>query len=355
MRFFDRFKRKAEPEKRAYGSGYTSQIIGARQAYITGAQGAAELTGTVQTCVSLWEGGLTLAAVEGTELLDRRTMGLVARSLALRGEALFVIDGDMLLPCSDWDVTTSLGVPRAYRASIANAGGGISRTALAEEVLHFRIGSDVSAPYLGNAPLRRASLSAGMLHSVEAALAEVFENAPIGTQIVPMPETSEVDLEDLGRDMRGQRGRILLRESVNVAAAGGPAPAQDWKPADVTPNLEKSMSIEALTASQNSIASAFGVLPGLLNPATTGPMVRECQRHLAQWTLQPIAALIAEEATAKLGAPVSIDTMQPLQAYDAGGRARALTGVVQALAAAKEAGLDAGDVQLAHTFAGTGG
>jgi hypothetical protein len=32
--------------------------------------------------------------------------------------------------------------------------------------------------------------------------------------------------------------------------------------------------------------------------------VREGQRHLAQWTLQPIAALLAEEATAKLGGTV---------------------------------------------------
>lgn len=99
------------------------------------------------------------------------------------------------------------------------------------------------------------------------------------------------------------------------------------------------MSIETLEASRNSIALAFGVLPGLLNPATTGPMVREAQRHLAQWTLQPMAELIAEEATAKLGQSVALDVMRPLQAYDAGGRARALSGIVQALAQAKEAGL----------------
>ncbi|MGM0742741.1 MAG: hypothetical protein ACQEVT_14330 [Pseudomonadota bacterium] len=69
-------------------------------------------------------------------------------------------------------------------------------------------------------------------------------------------------------------------------------------------------------------------------------MVREAQRHLAQYTLQPVAALLAEEATAKLGQPVAVDVMQPLRAYDAGGRARAAAGVVQALAQAKEAGVD---------------
>jgi hypothetical protein len=50
--------------------------------------------------------------------------------------------------------------------------------------------------------------------------------------------------------------------------------------------------------------------------------------------------LIAQEATAKLGTPVKIDTMGPLQAYDAGARARAITATVQALATAKETGID---------------
>lgn len=53
-------------------------------------------------------------------------------------------------------------------------------------------------------------------------------------------------------------------------------------------------------------------------------MVREAQRHLAQWTLQPMAEQMAEEATDKLGSTVTLDTLRPLQA----------------LAMAKEAGVD---------------
>ncbi|MEY8841068.1 hypothetical protein AB9K41_18730, partial [Cribrihabitans sp. XS_ASV171] len=83
-----------------------------------------------------------------------------------------------------------------------------------------------------------------------------------------------------------------------------------------------------------------GVLPGLASPATTGPLVREAQRHVAQWTLQPVAEAMAEEATDKLGSAVTLDVMRPLQAFDAGGRARAAATVVQALAMAKEAGVD---------------
>jgi hypothetical protein len=63
---------------------------------------------------------------------------------------------------------------------------------------------------------------------------------------------------------------------------------------------------------------AFGVLPALMNPSTTGPMVREAQRHLAAWTLEPVAHLVAEEATRKLGTEVRTDVMRPLQAFDVG-------------------------------------
>ena len=78
----------------------------------------------------------------------------------------------------------------------------------------------------------------------------------------------------------------------------------------------------------------------MVAPSTTGPLIREGQRQLAQWTLQPIATAMAEEASDKLGTPVKIDTLRPLQAYDSGGRARALSAIVQTLALAKESGVD---------------
>jgi hypothetical protein len=337
-------RRGAKVETRAAASGFTAELMAARESYIAGRRGIAELTGTAQACIGLWEAALTLADVTGTDLLDRRSLALAARSLALRGEALFLIAEDRLLPCNDWELSTRDGAPRAYRVGISEAGGGTTRTALAGEVLHFRIGADVAAPWLGTAPLRRAQLSAGMLHAVETALAEVYELAPLGSQVVPFPESPATDNAELGRSFRGQRGRVLLRESVTVTAAGGPVPATDWRPADLSPDLSRSMTAETLEAARSAVCAAFGVLPGLFNPATTGPLVREAQRHLAGWTLQPMAALIAEEATAKLGAPVELDVMRPLQAFDAGGRARAFATTVQALAQAKEAGLAPGDL-----------
>ncbi|MDF1628097.1 MAG: hypothetical protein P1U84_17575 [Parvibaculaceae bacterium] len=333
------FNRKAEVETRASGSGFTAEIMAAREAYVSGQRGIAELTATAQGAVSLWEGGLSLADVTGTDLLDRRALALSARSLALRGEAVFLICDKGLVACSDWDLRTRDGFPTAYRVSVSEAGGGRSLTVLAAEVLHLRVGCDVAAPYYGTAPLKRASLTAGLLNALESALAEVFELAPLGTSIVPFPEAPQTDLEAMARGFRGNRGKVLVRESVAVAAAGGPAPSQDWKPQDVTPDLSKAMTRETLAGARDGINMAFGILPAMNAPAATGPLIREGQRHLAQWVLQPIAAMIGEEATAKLGQPVTLDVMQPLQAYDAGGRARALSGIVKALSEAKKAGL----------------
>jgi len=89
------------------------------------------------------------------------------------------------------------------------------------------------------------------------------------------------------------------------------------------------------------------VLPSLFYQRAQGPLVREAQRHLAQWTLAPIAALIAEEATEKLGAAVSVDVMTPTQSYDAGGRARTLSATVGALNEAKAAGLTPAEIAAA--------
>jgi hypothetical protein len=313
-------KKQTEIETRSSGTGYTTQVMQARADYISGVDGLAELTGCVQGCVSLWEGGLSLADVSGTDLLTPCALALAARALALRGEAVFVIRDDGLVPCSDWDLTTRYSKPVAYRVGIPDTGGGRTETVLAGEVLHLRVGSDMTMPYVGTSPLRRARLTAGLLQTLESALSDVYTNAPIGSQIVPFPEAPKTDMESLARGFRGNRGRVLIRESVAVTAAGGPAPAQDWKSQDVTPDLSKAMTRETWAAARTGIEMAYGVLPALSNVATTGPMVREAQRHLAQWALMPIAVMIGQEASEKLSSWTSCDRCKRLTQEGGHGR-----------------------------------
>lgn len=339
MGILDLFKRKP-PETRSSGAGYTAQVIQARHAAISGASGLAELTGAVQSCVSLWEAGFAMADCSIPDLLTRRHLALIGRSMALRGEVILHIDGARLVPAFDWSVTTRGGEPRAYRLGMAETGGGRYVVALPQEVIHLRAGADLAAPWAGTSPLRRSSLTADLLHTLETALRDVYRMAPLGSQIIPVPEGSAEDMAELRTSFAGKRGASLVIEGVAQATAAGMNPQLGQKREDLTPDLSRSMSRENLDQARASIMLAYGVLPAFANAAATGPIIREGQRHLAVWTLQPLAELLAEECSAKLGAKVQIDLMRPLQAFDTGGRARALGAIIAALAEAKAQGID---------------
>lgn len=343
-------KRRAAPpvETRAAASGYTAALMAAREGWISGSGTVAELTAAVQSCVSLWEGAFALADVQGTDLLDRQTLALIGRTLALRGEVVFLIR-DRLIPFNDWDLTTRYGIPRAYRGQISEVGGGRSETALAAEVLHLRTATDLAAPWGGRSPLSRVPLSASLLAEVETALRDVYRDAPLGSQIVPVPEGGADDMAELRAAFGARRGATLVLEGVASATAAGLNPQIGQKPDQLSPDLSRSMTAESLAAARDAILMAFGVLPALMHRAVTGPAVREAQRHLAQWTLQPMAMLVAEEARAKLGGDIFVDLMRPVQAFDVGGRARALSAIVKALAEAKDAGLTPAELGMAAT------
>jgi len=345
---------KPKLEKRAVSSGYTAAVMSARQSYISSASGVGELTATVQSCISLWDSAFTLADVDGTDLLSRSVMGCIARSLALRGECLLAIRGDNLVFCADWDVATADGVPTAYRASISDAGGSHSEYLLAGEVIHIRIGSDAVTPWAGTAPLKRASLTAGLLSEVESVLSEIYQNAPIASQIIPFPESTTTDMDLLGAGFQGKRGRVMIRESTQVSAAGGVAPQADWRPQHTSPDITGVLPAQLLEDNRNAVMNVFGVLPALVSQNAQGNLVREAQRHLASWCLQPMASLLAEECTNKLGDTVSIDVLRPVQAYDIGGRARALKSLVEAVASAKQGGVSESELSELLTLVNFG-
>lgn len=353
---FGRLFRRSPPpvEKRAFGAGFTGQAMAAREGYISGLTGLGELTATVQACVSLWEGAFALGDVLGTDLLDRRCMALIARAVALRGECVLLITDRGLVPATDWLVSTRDGIPKGYKLTLAEANGARSLTVLAAEVLHLRIGSDAMAPWAGIAPLRRAPLSASLLHEVETALRDVYRDAPMGSLIVPLPESSAEDMAIMRAALRGKRGSSLVIEGVAQSTAAGMNPNLGKSPDQLSPDLSKSMTAETLAAAREAIVMGFGILPCLFNPAASGTGAREAQRHLAGWTLQPIAMLLAEEASAKLGGEVTIDLMRPTQAFDAGGRARAMGAIISAMAEAKAAGLTAGEFNVAATLVNWG-
>jgi hypothetical protein len=118
-------------------------------------------------------------------------------------------------------------------------------------------------------------LTASLLAEVETALRDVYRDAPIGSQIVPLPDGGA----DWKGAFRGKRGSTLVIEGTAQAMAAGMHPLAEKTPDQLSPYLSKSMTAETLEAARSSIFAAYGVLPGLFNAATTGPMVRESQRH----------------------------------------------------------------------------
>lgn len=329
------FRKRARREERRNYTGLMLQQIAAAHA---GGRGDVEETATVRACLALWEAGLSMACVRGAEI-DRNALALAARWLALTGNAVFLLAGDEWVLASEWDVKTEAGRPVAYRLMLPDSLGGVNYTALAGEVLHFRIAPALREPWRGTAPLSRVGLSAGVLATVEQVLSEFYANAPIGSQIIATPEDPTGENEALGSTFRGRRGRVLMRETAQVAAAGGVAPQGDWKPQDLTPNIAPAGLLDAHGRMQPAILGAFGVHPALLDPSATAQAIREAQRHLATWTLQPIADAMGQEITRKSGAEVRLDVIEATQAYDVGGRARAVSARVDAYLKAKEAGL----------------
>jgi len=165
-----------------------------------------------------------------------------------------------------------------------------------------------------------------------------------------LPEGSGEDMEAMRRSFRGRRGAALVVEGVAQATAAGMNPNIGQSPDQLSPDLDRTLADKMLSDARNAIWSVFGILPGLMSAASTGPMVREAQRHLAQLTLQPMADLIAEEASEKLGTHVTLDVVRPMQAFDHGGKARAFGAMLQAYATAKEAGLDGATLEDALQF-----
>jgi len=342
--------RRDKPETRSVDNdGFNMLALLARADAITDA--GADLSGVVSGCVNLWANGLSMAETD-SDLLTPEVLASIGRQLATEGNSVWYIGPTGLLPVASYSVaTTDEGKPRAYHICIPGIDSSSQSTALAGEVLHIRIGADARLPWRGIAPLRRAPISAGLLNATETALAEVFRDAPVGSKVLGMPETSAGANSKLAASFKGKRGRVLVRDSSTVYAGSQGAP-DDWRPADLTPDLRNSMAVESLKTARDAVLHAYGVLPALLNEQSAGPVIREAQRHLAMWTLGPIANLVKHEVKQKTGEAVKLDVFVGLGAYDAGGAARAMSTIIEGLAAAKAGGVTPDELAMALKVSG---
>gem|GEM_PF-4917101 len=132
-------------------------------------------------------------------------------------------------------------------------------------------------------------------------MGDVYRDAPLGSQIVPLPEGSSEDMAAMRSAFRGRRGATLVIEGVAQSTAAGMDPKLGQRPEGLSPDLQRAMTTETLQAARDAILGVYGVLPGLLNRAAAGPVIREAQRHLAQLVLQPIAMHFAHVGKGQSG------------------------------------------------------
>ena len=174
-----------------------------------------------------------------------------------------------------------------------------------------------------------SAISAVRSASVERALGDEV-SAPAG-HVLPFPAEGlkPDDLEELKSDLRNLRGGTAFVPSMSQAwgEGKGGAPA-DWRANRLGADFPREM-VELRQAAHDSVLSAAGVPAALFSARSDATGAREALRQFLHSTLQPLAALIAVEARAKLDPAVSFDFSR-LMAADIQGKARSAKALVDA-------------------------
>lgn len=342
MRLLPRRQRQTSVERRnVLGDDVTALAIAAHRQRVTGAADAA--TGAVAACIALWLNAFGSAIVTGARL-ERAHLRWLASELAAHGRASLLIVADGYSPARVIDATLDPATGAALTYTVQRPGAVATQVRQAREVVHVVLRPSIDLPWSGPSPLKAAGLSSAILSAAETALSDVMRSGAIGMNLVTSVDSDDSRKEGIAAQLQSQvsRGGFAVVPSAAGDTTAGRLPSQsDWSVKNLTPDIAQAEIVAARAAAQEAVCSAFGVPPCLIVASTTGPAIREAQRHLAAWTLQPIADLIADALTrAELGREVTIDLMRPLQAYDTERRARGAKILIEALAAAKEAGID---------------
>ena len=317
----------------ASGSAYRDWVLGA------GFDLHLEGVGIVEAIASAWERAFAAAVASGgrSGALSPDVLGLLGRSLALRGEALFVIDvgagGSLLLsPASWWDVRgRSDSSTWSYRAQVTGPDWSRDLVRPGSGVLHFVIGASASRPWRGCSPLLSAARSLG--GSVEAAVRA--ELRKVAAQLV---SGGDDRLGDRIRQAAGARDDLLwsaggggvevtssdqwgAQPSPVQVAQLGPSPSRELGP--LRDRVERSLWVAA-------------GLPVERLEGGAGPAQREAGRASLNWTFRPLMRMVEAECRRKLAAPDFSLSLEGLRAGDVAGAARAFK-------ALREQGIEQGD------------
>lgn len=250
------------------------------------------------------------AKVTGPPALRRYILAHAGRAAIDRGEVVYLIDVDdgrlQLHPATQWNLER--GGPRptswTYQIDVAGPSATETRFVRGDAVLHAIFDPDEHQPWRGLGALRRASISEALHGLLEGALAGEAR-IPVA-RIIPLPHgTTDPVVQRLRQDL--EAGGVALPETTAAGFGDGriSAPLADWKPHRLGPQPEPG-AVELARDAALRIAAALGYRPALLDSKAAAAASREAWRQFVVATVQPLADIFTEAASAALEADVTL-------------------------------------------------
>ncbi|MYD85300.1 MAG: phage portal protein [Acidobacteria bacterium] len=298
--------------------------------------GDAERTLAVKAGAALWEAAFRGLEVTGAPMLTPQLLAHAGRMLALRREALFVLDvraGRLhLLPAGWWNVYGRSLDPREwiYQVDLGSPSGTLTRRVAGAGVAHAVLTPARGEPWRAVPITRDAALWA----AIEDALRQEtrFKRAKL---LGVDSGTAAPSREDLG-EMLSDGGIVVLPGESTRAGLPNQVQAARIGVADIRPDPADGLVTTRVQA-RDELLAAMGV-PRELITGATGPAAREAYRRFAALAIEPAARVLAQALSTALETGVTLSTAA-LMAADVPARARALKGLKDAglsLAEARE-------------------
>ncbi len=269
-----------------------------------------------EACAGVYGRAFAAARVEGADGLTPGLMDLIGRALLFHGEFIGAILADgMIAPASSADVMGRSPDPRewGYRLYVPSPYAGSEQVlAPADAVLHVRVGGTIGTPWRGRSPLK------GAMSDAELALAG--DLALKGESAIKSYAMLSIDREDKASVAAEFLGVLAdrIKNSPNGRTFFAPERLQTDR---VKPDPPASIDAARRTSAEG-VAAAAGVPTNLLRGDGDGAASRESYRRLVRATIEPLGRILADEASLKLGRPVSLD-FAALRASDTAMQARA--------------------------------
>ena len=326
----------AAVEERA---GYSDLLLAGLETLASGSAGNILRTSALEIAARIWSGALASASVTGGRgALTPEVLAMTGRQLVRTGEAVFAIevrDGAVALyPVAEWEVLDGY----RYRAEVLKPPGrSLSRSLPREAVVHFKWATDPREPWRGVAPMAAAALGATVAANVETRLSEEA-TAPTAL-LLPVPQDGGGrGLDPLRADIAAAKGAAVLAESTAAGWSEGRQSGTlgDWDVKRLGPMIPEQLRQLHEDALQR-VMSACGIPGSLASVGADGTQLREDYRRFVMLSVQPLAAELAAEASAKLDGPVALG-FHGLHGHDIVARSTAY-------AKLREAGLEDGEAR----------